>query len=61
MSALKMYSPEWIAEAQRAPALLQAALADPDNKVTMAAAVESLEKLGFVVPITPKMPHLNDD
>jgi hypothetical protein len=59
MSALKMYSPEWIAEAQRAPALLQAALAD--NKVTMAAAVESLEKLGIVVPITPKMPHLNDD
>ena len=54
MSALKMFSPEWIAEAQRAPALLKATLAEPNNRVTMAAAVESLEKLGIVVPIAPK-------
>ena len=55
MSVLKKYSPEWIAEAQRAPALLQAALDDPDDEAAMNEVVESLERLGFVVPKSPQI------
>ena len=55
MSALKKHSPEWIAEAQRAPALLRAALDDPDNEAAMNEVVDALERLGFVVPKSPQI------
>jgi hypothetical protein len=47
-----IYSPEWTAEARRAAALLEAALADPDDRAAIVAAVTSLEKLGVTVPVS---------
>ena len=55
MNAFKKYSPEWIAEAQRAPALLRAALDDPEDEAAMSEVVEALERLGFVVPKSPQI------
>jgi hypothetical protein len=55
VSALKKHSPEWIAEAQRAPALLRAALDDPDDEAAMNEVVDALERLGFVVPKSPQI------
>ncbi len=51
MAALKWESPEWIAEAQQCPALLQAALDNPSDPVARDRAFESLRKLGIIVPI----------
>jgi hypothetical protein len=50
MAALEQWSTEWTSEAQRAPTLLETALANPNNLAKMAAAVECLERLGIVVP-----------
>jgi hypothetical protein len=53
MSTLKKYSPEWIAEAKKAPIILQAALDHPDDLAIRNAVIETMEKLGFIVPIAP--------
>jgi len=55
MSALKKYSPEWVIEARRAPALLKAALDDPEDEAAMNEVIEVLERLGFVVPKSPQI------
>ena len=52
MSALKRDSPEWFAEIQKSPALLRAALDNPDDIVAREAVIECLEKLGIIVPAT---------
>jgi hypothetical protein len=52
MNAFEKYSPEWIAEAQRAPSVLQAALDNPDDLAIRNAVIETLEKLGFIVPVS---------
>jgi hypothetical protein len=54
MNPLKTFSSEWIAEAERAPLLLQAALNDPHNPAVRNAAFESLGRLGFLKPIDAK-------
>ena len=46
-------SSEWIAEAQRAPAILQAVLDNPDDPIARGAMVETLDNLGFIAPIEP--------
>jgi hypothetical protein len=53
MSALKKYTPEWIAEAEKAPRILKAALDTPDDIAACEAMFETLKKLGLVVPISP--------
>jgi hypothetical protein len=58
MTALKKLSPEWIAESRKIPALLQAALNDPDDIALSKAMIESLEKLGIVVPNSPTIKTL---
>ncbi|HEY1903995.1 MAG TPA: hypothetical protein VGG56_16290 [Terracidiphilus sp.] len=45
-------TPEWIAEAQRAVSILQAALNNPEDPIARKAMVETLDKLGFLMPIT---------
>jgi hypothetical protein len=52
MKALERYSPEWIAEATKAPSVLQSWLDHPDDQEAGKAALESLKKLGLVVPIS---------
>jgi hypothetical protein len=44
---------EWIAEARRAPAILQAAIDNPDDPTARNAMVETLDRLGLIMPIEP--------
>jgi len=53
MKTLKKYSPEWVVEATRSPSILKAYLDNPENAELREAAIESLKKLGIVVPISP--------
>lgn len=53
MKALEKYSPEWIAETQKAPGLLQAALDNPDDLALRNSVIETMEKLGFIVSVSP--------
>lgn len=49
---LQAWTPEWITEAQKVPALLKAALDNPDDLKIRQAAIEAMERLDWIVPIT---------
>jgi hypothetical protein len=49
---LQAWTPEWITEAQKVPALLTAALDNPDDLKIRQAAIEAMERLDWIVPIS---------
>jgi hypothetical protein len=50
----RMGTNEWVAEAQRAPRMLQAVIDNPYDPVARKALVEALDKLGLIMPINPE-------